>query len=141
MHLGIFINDSKGTNVGATLAAIEGFGTLGRKNLLLLAGGQAKGQNFDQLKQAVEKFVKCGVFFGQDADQIENVLGSKTKVYRADSVASAVSIAKREATAGDIVLFSPACASFDSFSGFEERGRSYQKAVFSDGSLGAYCAS
>ena len=137
----LFINDSKGTNVGATLAAIEGFGTLGRKNLLLLAGGQAKGQNFDQLKQAVEKFVKCGVFFGQDADQIENVLGSKTKVYRADSVASAVSIAKREATAGDIVLFSPACASFDSFSGFEERGRSYQKAVFSDGSLGAYCAS
>ena len=136
----LFINDSKGTNVGATLAAIEGFGSLGTKNLLLLAGGQAKGQNFDQLKQAVEKFVKCGIFFGQDADQIENILGSKIKVYRADSVDSAVSIAKREAIAGDIVLFSPACASFDSFSGFEERGRVYQQAVFSGGAMETYCA-
>ena len=127
----LFINDSKGTNVGATLAAIEGFGELGKKNLLLLAGGQAKGQDFEPLKKAVEKFVKCGVFFGQDADQIEDALRSQTKVYRTDSVANAVMIAKQRAVAGDIVLFSPACASFDCFSGFEERGRTYQELVVS----------
>ncbi|MBT3799068.1 MAG: UDP-N-acetylmuramoyl-L-alanine--D-glutamate ligase [Porticoccaceae bacterium] len=126
-----YINDSKGTNIGATLAAIEGFGSDSYKNLLLIAGGQGKGQDFDGLKEAADSFVKCGFLYGEDAQQLEDALHSVTKVYRADSLVEAVAVAKSAARPGDIVLLSPACASFDSFTGFEERGHCFSQAVLS----------
>jgi len=126
-----YINDSKGTNVGATLAAIEGFGSNSYKNLLLIAGGQGKGQDFGGLKEAADRFVKCGFVYGEDAQQLEDALDSVTEVYRADSLIEAVAGAKSAARPGDIVLLSPACASFDSFTGFEERGHCFSQAVLS----------
>lgn len=128
----LYIDDSKGTNVGATLAAIEGFGSQSKKNILLIAGGQGKGQRFDDLRDAAGRFLKCGVLYGEDAHQIEKALNSVVSIYRAKSLDSAVVVAKQTAVAGDIVLLSPACASFDLFSGFEERGQCFQHAVLSD---------
>ena len=126
-----YINDSKGTNVGATLAAIEGFGSDAGKNLLLIAGGQGKGQDFGYLKDAAERFVKCGFLYGEDAQQLEEALHSVTQIHRANSLDEAVAGAKSAARPGDIVLLSPACASFDSFTGFEQRGRCFSQAVLS----------
>ena len=126
-----YINDSKGTNVGATLAAIEGFGSDAGKNLLLIAGGQGKGQDFGDLKDAAERFVKCGFLYGEDAQLIEEALRSVTQVHRANSLDEAVAGARSAARPGDIVLLSPACASFDSFTGFEQRGRCFSQAVLS----------
>ncbi|MFQ3345679.1 MAG: UDP-N-acetylmuramoylalanine--D-glutamate ligase [Porticoccaceae bacterium] len=126
-----YINDSKGTNVGATLAAIEGFGSDAGKNLLLIAGGQGKGQNFGDLKDSVERFVKCGFLYGEDAQLLEEALHSVTQIHRVNSLVEAVTGAKNAARSGDIVLLSPACASFDSFTGFEQRGRCFSQAVLS----------
>jgi UDP-N-acetylmuramoylalanine--D-glutamate ligase len=75
--------------------------------------------------------VKYGIFYGQDAEKIEDALQSTINIRRVESVESAVDQAKQSAVAGDIVLFSPACASFDLFTGFEERGRHFQHAVLS----------
>jgi len=127
----LFIDDSKGTNVGATVAAIEGFGSKSSANLLLIAGGQGKGQDFNDLRLAASRFVKYGIFYGQDAEKLEDALQSTISIQRVESVESAVYQAKQSAVAGDIVLFSPACASFDLFTGFEERGRHFQRAVLS----------
>jgi UDP-N-acetylmuramoylalanine--D-glutamate ligase len=127
----LFIDDSKGTNVGATVAAIEGFGSESAPNLLLIAGGQGKGQDFNDLRSAASRFVKYGIFYGEDAQKIEDALQSTINVRRVETVESAVNHAKQSAVAGDIVLFSPACASFDLFAGFEERGRHFQRAVLS----------
>lgn len=126
-----YINDSKGTNVGATLAAIEGFGSDAGKNLLLIAGGQGKGQDFGDLKDAAERFVRCGFLYGEDAQQLDEALQSVTQIHRVNSLVEAVAGAKSAAQPGDIVLLSPACASFDSFAGFEQRGRCFSQAVLS----------
>jgi UDP-N-acetylmuramoylalanine--D-glutamate ligase len=125
----MYIDDSKGTNVGATIAALNGFGDCDRANLILIAGGQGKQQNFAQLQKPIKQFVKLSALFGEDAAQIAGVLEDCTEVEQFDSLESAVSKAAVVAESGDIVLFSPACASFDMFSGFEERGRCFQRAV------------
>ena len=127
----LFIDDSKGTNIGATVAAIEGFGSTSGPNLLLIAGGQGKGQDFKELRAAAGRFVKYGILYGEDAQQIQDALQSTINIKRVETVESAVNHAKQSAVAGDIVLFSPACASFDLFAGFEERGRHFQRAVLS----------
>ena len=127
----LFIDDSKGTNIGATVAAIEGFGSTSGRNLLLIAGGQGKGQDFNELRAAAGRFVKYGILYGEDAQQIQDALQSTINIQRVETVESAVNYAKQSAVAGDIVLFSPACASFDLFAGFEERGRHFQRAVLS----------
>ena len=124
-----YIDDSKGTNIGATVAAINGFGDHERRNLILIAGGQGKGQNFAELQAPVAQYVKLVALFGQDAELIASALGDVAPVQHFDSLLSAVEAARRVAESGDIVLLSPACASFDMFSGFEERGRSFQNAV------------
>lgn len=125
----MYIDDSKGTNVGATIAALNGFGDSARANLILIAGGQGKGQDFAQLQKPVTKFVKLAALFGEDAAQIAGALAGSTEVQQFDSLENAVCKAAASAASGDIVLFSPACASFDMFSGFEERGRCFQSAV------------
>ena len=125
----LYIDDSKATNVGATLAALKGFASSARKNLILIAGGQGKGQDFSGLKQPVKDFVKLTVLFGEDSHQIERALEDCGNRVSVDSLEQAVAEAQRMASAGDIVLLSPACASFDMFTGFEQRGRCFQEAV------------
>ena len=124
-----YIDDSKGTNIGATVAAINGFGESDRANLILIAGGQGKGQSFSELQAPIAKFVKLVVLFGEDAEQIAEALAGTTQIERLNSLQSAVDCARAAAQPGDIVLLSPACASFDMFSGFEERGRCFQQTV------------
>ena len=125
----MYIDDSKGTNVGATIAALNGFGVAGQANLVLIAGGQGKDQDFSQLKSSLAQFVKLLLLFGEDAARIENALQGATEVKFCESLQDAVAQAETVAEPGDIVLLSPACASFDMFSGFEERGRVFQSAV------------
>lgn len=134
----LYIDDSKGTNVGATLAAIKGFGEADRRNLILIAGGQSKGQDFSELQAAASDFVKHSILFGQDAAQIAEILNTVVDTRTVESLDAAVEQAHQLAAAGDIVLLSPACASFDMFGGFEERGRSFQKAVHRLGGSNEY---
>ena len=125
----MYIDDSKGTNVGATIAALNGFGDSARANLILIAGGQAKEQDFAKLQKPVKQFVKLAALFGEDASQIAKALDGSTQIEQFESLEDAVLNASANAQPGDIVLLSPACASFDMFSGFEERGRCFQHAV------------
>ena len=130
-HQGVgYFNDSKGTNVGATLAALEGLGaTLGEGNhLILLAGGVGKDQAFGDLSAPLQRYGRALVLFGRDAQQIAaEVSGIET--HFADSLETAVKAAAQLAQPGDLVLLSPACASFDMFSGYPVRGRAFVTAV------------
>ena len=125
----MYIDDSKGTNVGATVAALNGFGDSDRANLILIAGGQGKGQDFAKLKKPVAQFVKLLALYGEDAAKIASELQGSSEIEQFDSLENAVAKAAASAQSGDIVLLSPACASFDMFSGFEQRGRCFQSAV------------
>ncbi len=140
-HQGVvWIDDSKATNVGATVAAIEGLSAeplnaaASVANIILIAGGQAKGQDFSALTKALPGKVKQVVLMGQDAAQIEQALAQCVPSHRETSMGDAVGAAARLAVEGDIVLLSPACASFDMFSGFEARGRCFAEAVAELGS-------
>jgi UDP-N-acetylmuramoylalanine--D-glutamate ligase len=125
----LYIDDSKGTNVGATLAAINGFGKPGSRNLILIAGGQGKGQDFSPLQAAASDFIKHSILFGEDATSIAEILSTVVDTWVVESLEAAVDQAYQLASAGDLVLLSPACASFDMFAGFEERGMRFQEAV------------
>ena len=118
-------NDSKATNVGASVAAITGM----PGNVVLIAGGQGKGQDFSPLKEAIEKRCRAVVLMGEDAPLIKGALEDCVPVYCVSSLSDAVEQAKIIAQSGDSVLLSPACASFDMFSGFEDRGKQYAAAV------------
>ncbi|MEH6529432.1 MAG: UDP-N-acetylmuramoyl-L-alanine--D-glutamate ligase [Porticoccus sp.] len=122
-----YINDSKATNVGATLAAITGLG--GENNLVLIAGGQGKGQDFAPLAEAVSGQVKQLVLMGEDAPTISDAVGGRVPTVFATNLQSAVEAAQQVVEAGDVVLLSPACASFDMFSSFEDRGEQFAKVV------------
>ena len=120
-------NDSKGTNVGATLAAIEGM--VVKNKLILIAGGLGKGADFSALKTAVKDKVRLVVLIGQDAARIEQALQDTVPVFLASTMEEAVKIADDLSHVGDTVLLSPACASFDMFRGFEHRGEVFIHAV------------
>ena len=122
-----WINDSKGTNVGAAVAAIEGVGARGP--VVLIAGGLAKGSDFSPLRAPAGRHVRCAVLIGRDAGAVEEVLSGCTEVRHARDLASAVDIASTAARDGDSVLFSPACASFDMFADFEARGEAFRRLV------------
>ncbi len=122
-----WFNDSKGTNVGATLAAIDGLTET--RNLILIAGGQAKDADFSVLKPAVSTKVKHIILIGQDAGKIEQAFTDVVAITRAETMEQAVQLASRTAEAGDYVLLSPACASFDMFKGFAHRGDMFVAAV------------
>ncbi|MDR3415680.1 MAG: UDP-N-acetylmuramoyl-L-alanine--D-glutamate ligase [Nevskia sp.] len=113
-----WINDSKGTNVGATLAALHGFAG----PLLWLGGGQGKGQDFTALRGPLKEKARAAILFGQDAARIERDLGGSVPVTRVPDLAAAVEAARVLARPGDRVLLSPACASLDQFRNYEERG-------------------
>ena len=122
-----WINDSKGTNVGATVAAIEGIGAHGP--VVLIAGGLGKGADFSPLLAPAGRHVRGAVLIGRDAGRLEEVLSRGTEVWRARDLAAAVDLASAVAREGDSVLFSPACASFDMFADFEARGEAFRRLV------------
>ncbi|MCG8670180.1 MAG: UDP-N-acetylmuramoyl-L-alanine--D-glutamate ligase [Pseudomonadales bacterium] len=124
-----WFNDSKGTNVGATLAAINGIGSELKGKILLIAGGEGKDADFCVLKDAVSNYVKTLILIGRDAPLIEKALGSAVNTLVVNDLSEAVSSAAKMASRGDAVLLSPACASFDMFAGFEDRGNQFMKLV------------
>ncbi len=121
----LWINDSKGTNVGATLAAVAGL----ERPLILILGGQGKGQDFAALGPALRTRARAVVVLGEDAQRLASVLGDVCPVEWAADLSAAVGGAARWARSGDIVLLSPACASFDMFSSYAERGEVFRTAV------------
>lgn len=122
------INDSKGTNVGATRAAIEGL-SAESKNIVLIAGGVGKGADFSELTAPMKAHCKALVSFGEDSEVIAQVAPQDVTVSVVDSLETAVSEALTYASSGDVVLFSPACASFDMFRNFEHRGEAFCQIV------------
>lgn len=118
-------NDSKGTNVGATVAALKGL--TGRQ--VLIAGGIGKDADFTPLADALVEKGKAVVVFGRDAELIAEAVGNVVPVFHAVSLERAIDKAAAIAESGDAVLFSPACASFDMFSNYEERGRAFMALV------------
>lgn len=122
-----YYNDSKGTNVGACNAAIRGLGK--NNNVILLAGGQGKGGDFTKLKDALVKHGKLLIVFGEDADRLTTALHETVRTTKVSSLQEAVSLASDQALSGDIVLLSPACASFDMFANYEKRGQAFIDAV------------
>ena len=120
-----WINDSKGTNVGATLSAIKGLDS----PAILIAGGQGKGADFKPLGIAIDQSIRAVVLIGEDAPNIKAVLSPHKKVEIANSLAEAVEHAAGLAEEGDTVLFSPACASFDMFESYEHRGDAFRRLV------------
>lgn len=122
----VFYDDSKGTNVGATLAAIEGLG----RPVVLIAGGDGKGQDFSPLNMAVARHARAVVLIGRDAAAIERALaGCGVALERAADMDEAVRVANRLAQAGDGVLLSPACASLDMFRNYAHRAEVFVAAV------------
>ena len=122
-----FVNDSKGTNIGATEAALVGLG--GQRDIVLIAGGQGKGADFRQLRKSVEQHCRHLVLIGEDAPALEAALADVVTIGHAANMTEAVSAAIAVAHQGDTVLLSPACASFDMFSGYAARGDAFKAAV------------
>lgn len=119
-------NDSKGTNVGASLAAIEGLGEamLDKGKLILIAGGRGKSADFAPLRMPIQQYVRTVILMGEDADKIAAIL-PELPTLRADSLEQAILFARQNAQSGDAVLLSPACASFDMFDHFVHRGEQF----------------
>lgn len=124
-----FIDDSKGTNVGATVAALNGLGAGLNGRIILIAGGDGKGAEFDELTQPLGQYARALVLIGRDAVQIAATAPESVKVSFAEDMPTAVQQAAREAEPGDIVLLSPACASFDMFTNYIARGLAFVEAV------------
>jgi len=124
-----YYDDSKATNVGAALAAIEGLGEDIAGKLVLIAGGDGKGADFSSLRKPVAAQCRTVVLLGRDADKLAAVLDGAVDIVRVDSLQAAVEQAASIAQPGDAVLLSPACASLDMFKNFEERGRLFAQAV------------
>ena len=122
-----FVNDSKGTNVGATVAALEGLAA--GQNIILIAGGEGKGQAFAPLTKAISRFVKHTVLIGRDAAAIDDALEQAASRSFSDSMEAAVRAATQLAQPGDTVLLSPACASLDMYRDYQERGEAFTVAV------------
>lgn len=121
----VWYNDSKGTNIGATLAAVQGMD----RPVVLIAGGQGKGADFRMLRDGLRDKVRAVVLIGEDAPLLEAALQGVTQLVRADSIEAAVARAAELARPGDAVLLSPACASFDMFKGYDHRGQLFMDAV------------
>jgi len=122
-----YVNDSKGTNVGAAEAALQGLG--GERDTVLIAGGQGKGADFASLRPAVARHCRALVLFGEDAPALRAALATAAPVTMAESLEDAFAAAVAQAQPGDTVLLSPACASFDMFSGYAERGETFRALV------------
>ncbi len=133
-----YIDDSKGTNVGATVAALEGLGTVStsvqeqKRRIVLIAGGEGKGQDFQPLAHAVSRHTKAVLLLGKDAPALRAALQAQAgcpELMDCASLEDAVSQAAALAQAGDQVLLSPACASLDMFDNYVHRGQVFARAV------------
>lgn len=123
-----FFDDSKGTNVGATVAALRGLGE--ERKLVLLLGGEGKGQDFSPLAAPIARYVRSVVLFGRDAPIIRSAIeGAGVTLLEATTMEDAVAQANRAAHSGDAVLLSPACASFDMFKDYAHRAQCFIDAV------------
>ncbi len=120
-----WIDDSKGTNVGATVAALEGM----TAPVILIAGGDGKGQDFSALREPVRRHARAVVLIGRDGPRIEAALGDAVLVRQAQDMRDAVQAARELAQPNDVVLLSPACASFDMFRGYAHRGDVFRASV------------
>lgn len=124
-----WINDSKGTNVGATLAAIEGIGSELQGKIILIAGGIGKNADFSPLLPVFKKYVRSIILIGEAAEDIANIIKGDIPYSFAESMEAAIFAADRQAQRNDCVLLSPACASFDMFNNFEHRGEVFMQLV------------
>lgn len=120
-----YFNDSKGTNVGAVVKSLESF----NDSIILIAGGRDKAGDFPILRDLVKERVKAIVLIGEAAEKIKRSLGDLTETLMVNNLQEAVKISRSISTKGDVVLLSPACASFDMFADFEDRGRQFKKIV------------
>lgn len=120
-----FVNDSKGTNIGALEKSLNAF----ERPIILIAGGQDKGGNFESLKPLFKQKVKYMVLIGEARARIQAVLNGSFGYEAAEDMDAAVRTAYAKAQPGDVVLLSPACASFDMFKNFEDRGRQFKQCV------------
>jgi UDP-N-acetylmuramoylalanine--D-glutamate ligase len=120
-----YFNDSKATNVDATLKALDAF----PGNVLVILGGKDKGCDYTILREALQRQARMALLIGSAADKIEMQLGGVVPIERAGTMARAVEIAAEHAQPGDTVLLAPACASFDQFESYEHRGRVFKQLV------------
>jgi len=120
-----YFNDSKGTNVGAVVKSLESFSD----PIILIAGGRDKAGDFSILRDLVKERVKAIVLIGEAAEKIKRSLGDLTETIMAKSMQEAVKISRSISMKRNVVLLSPACASFDMFADFEDRGRQFKKIV------------
>jgi UDP-N-acetylmuramoylalanine--D-glutamate ligase len=121
-----FFNDSKATNTDATVKALEAF----PPGIILILGGRDKGSDYSVLLPLVREKVKKIILLGEAAGKIQSHLGECVPLQDAATLAEAVNLAYHSAASGEIVLLAPACASFDMFENFEQRGRIFKKEVF-----------
>jgi UDP-N-acetylmuramoylalanine--D-glutamate ligase len=120
-----WVNDSKATNIGACVAALEGY----QDKVILIAGGEGKGADMTELTPVVKAKTKAVILMGKDADLIEQALASCVPVHRVDNMKQAVQTAADLAGEGDNVLLSPACASLDQYKNYQDRGNQFAQAV------------
>ncbi|MBU3549758.1 UDP-N-acetylmuramoyl-L-alanine--D-glutamate ligase [Polynucleobacter sp. MWH-Berg-3C6] len=125
-----YIDDSKGTNVGATVAALNGLGSNeSGKRIWLIAGGDGKGQDFGPLREPALRFVKGVFLIGKDGAAIGEAIGKDVPCTMSGSLVDAVKTAAQQAQSGDLVLLSPACASFDQFKDYVARAQVFVEEV------------
>lgn len=122
-------NDSKATNVGASIAAVEGLGNSVPGKIILIAGGQSKGADFSALKESVANYVSYVILLGEAADKLQQTLSAVAKTQLVNDMQQAVALAHELAQPNDLVLLAPACASLDMFDNFMMRGESFRGAV------------
>ena len=120
-----WVNDSKATNIGACVAALQGC----QEKIVLIAGGDAKGAEMTELIPVIKEKTKCVVLIGKDANKIELAINGCVPSYQAKTIKEAVQIAAELANAGESVLLSPACASMDQFKNYQERGNKFMAAI------------
>jgi UDP-N-acetylmuramoylalanine--D-glutamate ligase len=125
-----YIDDSKGTNVGATIAALNGLGSNTKPNVILIAGGDGKGQDFAPLAKPVTRYVRAVMLIGRDGPTIRAALADAgIDLIDCWTLEQAVERAAEMAVEGDVVLLSPACASFDMFTNYAHRAQVFSNAV------------
>lgn len=124
-----WINDSKGTNIGACQAALKGIGSQVSGKIVLLLGGDGKGADFTDLLPYVSEYCRAIILMGKDATLIANALGKTITAYFAQSMSQAIAIAANCAKGGDVVLLSPACSSLDQYRDFTHRGEIFMESV------------
>lgn len=120
-----WVNDSKATNIGACIAALDGYDD----KVILIAGGDGKGADMNELTPYVKAKTKAVVLMGKDADLIEAAITGCVPIYRVQNMIEAVQTAASIATVGDNVLLSPACASLDQYKNYQDRGNQFAQAV------------